>query len=325
MPNEINIIDVTLRDGGYINSWSFSMEEALSVCAFTKDIGVKKIEIGYLSDENSRTLVDGCPVSFLKQIGKFYDRSGLVGMLRPTEKNIDAVVAERASYIGLIRIPCTFNDIENALAMAKIVQRYNIAVSINIIIVSMYTNDEIEKILKVISQSKYVDIIYFADSRGALLTDEVASLISLAKSICHQPLGFHAHNHLGKAIENSQSALEHGCTFIDGSMNGYGDGGGNASLGKLLKIYSPYNQSKQSIDTVIDNFCNKNLLLKFPESKYMELFRLCASKNIDHVWIDDLLHNYEYTIDEILHSSPRKKYKTLTELLSLVNCQEQQA
>ena len=318
MSNQIHLIDVTLRDGGYLNNWSFSAKEALNVCAFSKRIGVEKMEIGYLSDDNCRTLVDGCPLPFLKNAAEFYQRGDLVGMLRPTEKNVDAILSARAAYIGLIRMPCTSNDIARALAIAEIAHRYDIAVSINIIIASMYTDDELAKMLRELSQSKFVNVVYFADSRGALLPDEVASLISLAKRICRQPLGFHAHHHLGKAIDNSKIALAHGCTFIDGSMNGYGYGGGNASLGALLATCSPSAQADRSIEKTISDFCDDHLALSFLGSRYAELCRLCALKNIDHIWIDDLLREYGDATEQVLHSLPRRRYKMLSEVLSLV-------
>ena len=317
MSNQIHIIDVTLRDGGYLNDWSFSTEEVLNVCAFSKHIGVEKMEIGYLSDENCRTLVDGCPLPFLKKVAEFYPRGDLVGMLRPTEKNVDAILSARATYIGLIRVPCTSNDITRALTIAEIAHRYDIAVSINIIIASMYTNDEIVKMLRELSQSEFVNVVYFADSRGALLPDEVANLISLAKNICRQPLGFHAHHHLRKGIENSKIALEHGCTFIDGSMNGYGYGGGNASLGALLATCFPSNQIYRSIEKTISDFCDDHLALTFPGNRYAEFCRLCALKNIDHIWIDDLLREYGDTTEQVLYSLPRRRYKMLSEVLSL--------
>jgi len=320
MYEQIHIIDVTLRDGGYLNNWSFSAEEVLNVCAFSKHIGVEKMEIGYLSNDNCQTLVNGCPLPFLKKVAKFYQKRDLVGMLRPTEKNVDAILSDRAPYIGLVRLPCTSDDIVKALAIAEIAHRYDIAVSINIIIASMYTNDEIVKMLRELSQSKFVNVVYFADSRGALLPDEVANLISLAKSICPQSVGFHAHHHFGKGIENSKIALDNGCTFIDGSMNGYGDGGGNASLGQLMATCFPSNQMYRSIEKTISDFCEENLVLKFRGGRYTKLCRLCALKNIDHIWLDDLLDEYGDITEEVLCSLPKRKYKTLAEVLSLVNC-----
>ena len=46
---EINIIDCTLRDGGYYNNWDFSNEIVNDYLESMSRIGVKNIELGFRS------------------------------------------------------------------------------------------------------------------------------------------------------------------------------------------------------------------------------------------------------------------------------------
>ena len=46
---EINIIDCTLRDGGYYNNWDFSNEIVNDYLESMSRVGVKNIELGFRS------------------------------------------------------------------------------------------------------------------------------------------------------------------------------------------------------------------------------------------------------------------------------------
>lgn len=57
-----NILDVTFRDGGYLNRWQFSVEQSKRVLNFLQDQGLNKVEVGFLRTPNRSTSpVNGCP------------------------------------------------------------------------------------------------------------------------------------------------------------------------------------------------------------------------------------------------------------------------
>ena len=85
------------------------------------------------------------------------------------------------------------------------------------------------------------DIIYLADSNGAMLPEDIKKMFFSLKHLImkkggKQKLGFHAHNNLGMAISNALAAIEVGCDFIDASILGYGKSSGNLSLELLLSL-----------------------------------------------------------------------------------------
>ena len=47
--NNINIVDCTLRDGGYYNNWNFSINLAEKYLKVMKDIKIDYVEIGFRS------------------------------------------------------------------------------------------------------------------------------------------------------------------------------------------------------------------------------------------------------------------------------------
>ena len=77
-------------------------------------------------------------------------------------------------------------------------------------------------------ESYGADVIYLADSAGAMIPSMVKARIDALKANVSIPVGFHAHNNLGLAIGNSLTAIEAGCDYIDGTLIGLGAGAGNA-------------------------------------------------------------------------------------------------
>gem|GEM_PF-6304908 len=45
---KIELLDCTLRDGGYINNWNFTSQSILEVIIKLQKSGIKSIECGYL-------------------------------------------------------------------------------------------------------------------------------------------------------------------------------------------------------------------------------------------------------------------------------------
>ena len=48
---KINVLDCTLRDGGYVNNWEFGYDHILQVRYQLEKAGVNIIELGFMRDE----------------------------------------------------------------------------------------------------------------------------------------------------------------------------------------------------------------------------------------------------------------------------------
>jgi 4-hydroxy 2-oxovalerate aldolase len=73
----------------------------------------------------------------------------------------------------------------------------------------------VEEALKM--QSYGADSIYFADSAGAMTTEDVRRRVSALVSALDIPVGVHAHNNLSMAVANSIAAYEEGAQNLDGT------------------------------------------------------------------------------------------------------------
>ena len=69
--NTINLLDCTLRDGGYINNWKFGKNVISRLVDQILIAGVEVIELGYLSTVNSGD-VDAARYSSMSDVRRAY-------------------------------------------------------------------------------------------------------------------------------------------------------------------------------------------------------------------------------------------------------------
>ena len=85
-------------------------------------------------------------------------------------------------------------------------------------------------------ESYGADIIYIADSAGAMLPSDVKPRIEALVDAVSVPIGYHAHASLGLAIANSLTAAQSGARFLDSTCRGLGGGAGNAQTEVMVGV-----------------------------------------------------------------------------------------
>ncbi len=78
------------------------------------------------------------------------------------------------------------------------------------------------------------DCLVLCDTNGGALPKEVTQAVKTAKKATYVPLGIHAHNDGEVAVANTLAAIEAGVTFVQGTINGYGERCGNANLCSII-------------------------------------------------------------------------------------------
>jgi 4-hydroxy 2-oxovalerate aldolase len=310
-----NVLDVTFRDGGFLNNWDFSEQEMLSVLKSLDKVGVEMIEVGYLSEDPTLKLAARCPASFLETLKAETHHAGLAGMLRCFDTQIDRTLDSRKDFLDLIRIVVSNKtEIRLAVGIAEKVKKAGLMCSLNFANFSLYSLEELVATVKMAAHSKELfDIFYFADSRGAAYPNEVYAAIKAIKETCGGVLAFHAHDMMGLAAANSHAAVAAGCTMIDGSIKGYGLGAGNTQLQHALAIMESFQKDRHYDYSMLRNAAQMIDLPTNPEQSYLQY--LGGKKNLSGLWIEPLIEHFGEGTISFLHQLPRKPYKTLEEVL----------
>ena len=305
------LLDCTLRDGGYYNSWDFSVdliEEYLRTLSLCK---VDVVEIGFRSLQK-KGFKGACAFSTDEFLNSLNIPSNLLisVMVNGAElvchsldlKDLESLFPNPAhsSTIDIVRIACHFHEVELIGDAIQWLHRQGYRVGVNIMQISERSSSDISTICETLADLP-VEVLYIADSLGSLRSRDIARILNMLSISWKKPLGIHAHNNMGLALQNTLDALDHGVTWVDTTVTGMGRGPGNAKTEEfLLETY-----------TLESTGLNISLLMATIEKYFQPMkdhygwgtnpYYFLAGKNSIHpTFIQEMLGDARYTHDEII-------------------------
>ncbi|MEF2966935.1 aldolase catalytic domain-containing protein [Paenibacillus sp. M1] len=238
--NQSKIVDCTIRDGGLVNNWDFSVEFVQKLYAGLNEAGVDYMEIGY---KNSPKLLKGAdeagPWRFLNDdfLRKVIPQKGntklsaLVDIGRVDENDI---LPRSESLLDLIRVACYVKDVDKALKLAQVFHDRGYETTLNIMALSNVMENELLEAFEMIKES-VVDVVYIVDSYGSLDYKDIEYLVNKFKThLPNKRLGVHTHNNMQLAFSNTLVAADLGVEFLDASVYGMGRAAGNCPTELLV-------------------------------------------------------------------------------------------
>ena len=242
----INILDCTLRDGGYYNKWDFDCELVNDYLSAMAKAGVNYVELGLRQFRNDQYLGASAYTTYEYLARLFLPDGPIYGVMidaktiltsDDSQKDcVDKLFRDRIEEkIGLVRVAAHFHEVAECFPMVCALKEKGYLVGLNIMQASLRSSDELTDVSKIVSDWNKVDVLYFADSMGSMDTDDIGRVYKAIRCSWLGDLGFHAHNNMGEAIANVQCAIDLGCLWIDGTVTGMGRGAGNAQLEYLLQ------------------------------------------------------------------------------------------
>lgn len=278
------VLDVTIRDGGYLNDWQFSAAHIDAAVSIAARADADVIEVGYLDDEPGLPEGAACPPAMLRRLRPLAGKSLLAAMIRPSVANPDSVLGTRAGLVELLRIPVDVRRPQLAVDLAWRCRRRGFAVSFNFTSVSCFGPVQLAAAAATVKAEAAA--IYLADSRGALRTADIAPAVEAVRSEWTGPIGYHAHDNLGLAIATTEAALAAGCELIDGSIAGAGIGGRNLRLDDALRIAM---RTRSDLSPAPDALAAGEQAIGVPRpGDEMPLYRLAGERNIRQEWVEPL-------------------------------------
>lgn len=252
--NSIEVLDVSLRDGGHRTNFHFKPDELSKILSALDQSGLEYIEIGYrngsihpIENLGSTGL---CPKEYLFFCKEHIKNTKMAVMAHP--KNITRFDLKELKTCGvdLLRICVKRGGLNEACPLITMAKQQNLMVSVNLIHASQYTELELNDAVK--QASLYdTDMIYFADSNGSLLPDDVKVIYEQFTKQFTIPFGFHAHDNLGLAQANALAAMQAGAKYIDASLAGMGKGIGNLKTEFFTAYLHSINIKKYNLDQIL--------------------------------------------------------------------------
>ena len=242
----MNLLDCTLRDGGYYTNWDFDQELVINYAKSMEQLPIDYVEVGYRSIP-----LDGylgkyyyCPVYVLEELKKLMPSKKIAIILNEKDirvEHVEKLLLPIKPYVALIRIAVDPKNFKRAVKLAKAVKELGFELAFNVMYMSDWKNDpSFLNLLEGLDDT--LDYFYMVDSFGGILPNEVKEIIKLVKSKTNVCLGFHGHDNLSMGLINTIVALEAGCDIIDATITGMGRGAGNLKTELLLTYLESQNK-----------------------------------------------------------------------------------
>jgi len=305
---KLNFIDVTIRDGGFINNWNWDYEYVVNLYNLISDLNYEYFELGYFLNDNLKEEGSGIwrnlPQDILKNFPK--KKCKISVMIDYWKYNIENLKPQEFTKIDLIRITSYKEGISECIEYCKKVKKLGYKISLNLIVISSYTTDDLNDVINNIFLNHDIfDYLCIADSYGNMMpikSNEILKFIISNLSCLNIPIGYHIHENIGNGFSNALEAINLHINYIDTSIYGLGRGCGNLSMNNILLYLNSINNIHIDDEKI-------KLLLKFCDDYHLDE----AKKNINV--IQGIYNIHPKSFEQILDET--SLYNTFTNMKSL--------
>ena len=241
MKDKIQIVDVTLRDGGFTCDFDWPMEFAQEYYNLMSKLGVSYVEMGYWKQtKKSKNRFFDLNMDTINEVTGGQGKNNVSVMIdyHYCSKDLNDYPTTEQNEIKMIRMTCRKDMVKEGFEFAvKLKKHTGLDIAFNLFNTTNYTDDELNSALDIVLDSDF-DIIGFADTHGHLnLHRDIKRYEQFFKRIkdSGKKTCFHLHNHTGKAYMNYIKCLESPYVdFCDTSVMSLGKGAGNLKLENVL-------------------------------------------------------------------------------------------
>lgn len=269
---EVNVLDCTLRDGGYCNQWQFGNRNIHKIISSLNEANVEIIECGFLTEK----------VTYDTEVSKFTtveelatvipaDKNGrlYVAMVNYGEYEVDRLPVNDGKSVDGLRVAFHKKHYVEAMAMCEKIQQKGYLVFVQPMLSMAYTDEDFLKLIRIVNGFKPY-AFYIVDSFGMMKRNDLIRLYYLVEHNLNEEIwvGFHSHNNMQLAYSNAQSLVDQKSNrklIIDCSIYGMGRGAGNLNTELFVQYLNENYDGKYNlksllsvIDQVLSDFYCKN-------------------------------------------------------------------
>lgn len=266
----VSILDCTLRDGGYVNDWSFGeniIEDMLQkLCRTHVDI----LELGFLRDEPY--FPDRVVFNSMQQVQGISDRLDRdknmklavmaeisrpipLEMIAPADKNdvdIVRVIVWKSKKINQKTVDALQESFEYCKGIVK--KGYKLCIQPNR--TDQYSDLEFENMIRMFGKLSPM-AIYVVDSWGTMYSNQVIHYMDMADKLLRKDIsiGFHGHNNMMQAFSTAEKIVEREYDrniILDASVYGIGRGAGNLNLELITRYLNEVHGCNYNIEPMFE-------------------------------------------------------------------------
>lgn len=237
-PLDIEICDVTLRDGEQTPGVVFTKEQKLAVASELDSMGIEVIEAGF-------PVVSANEKETVKEIANQGFNSRICCLSRAVKGDVDAALE---CDVDIVSIFIAMSDmhlkykyhrsLEEMLGCAKEAIEYATDHGLKVRFAAEDSSrtpiDRLKQAFKEVETECKVQYLSLADTIGILNPTTTHYLVSEIYKSVNASICIHCHDDLGMATANTLAAAEAGAKQLHTTVNGIGERAGNASLEEVM-------------------------------------------------------------------------------------------
>ena len=269
----IRILDCTLRDGGYINSWKFGKKCIYGTIRCLEDANIDIIECGFIREQPEDE--DSSVFSSMQAVADvIYPKSKdvLYTVMVEHHNNVYHLIPEYdGAGADIIRVTFRIKEWEEAKNGIEEIMKKGYKVCVQPVGTTNYDDEALLRLLKDVNRINPF-AFYLVDTLGVMYIHDMRKFFYLIDSHLSQNinLGFHSHNNLQMSFSNAQEMMRLAYKrniIIDVSCYGMGRGVGNLPT-ELLADYININIGKRYKLIPILNIIDKYLMPIYAEHRW---------------------------------------------------------
>lgn len=292
----IQLLDCTLRDGGYVNDWKFGKKNLVSVFERLIDAKVDIIEIGFLNgnrpfDEDRSIMPD------TESVSKIYgnlDRkdSKIFGMIDFGTCPIENIQEAKDSFLDGIRVIFKKGKMYPAMEYCREIKNKGYKVFSNLVSITSYADDELLELIRIVNDVKPYGVS-MVDTYGLLNPDSLLHIYKIIDDNLDKDIkiGFHAHNNFQLGYANALAFIKYKGKHdivVDGTLYGMGKSAGNDPIELVAMTLNDEYGKDYNIDSMLESI-NESLMEIYQKSPwgYNTFFYLCAKNKCHPNYLTD--------------------------------------
>jgi len=236
-PLDIEICDVTLRDGEQMPGVVFRPDEKLDIAMRLDEIGVEVIEAGF-------PVVSKAEKSAVREICNLDLDAKISALSRSVKADVDAALDCGVDMISVfiatselhlkykLHMSCP-EAIRCALDTVEYAKDHGLIVRFSAEDATRTDFETLKKLYKK-AEEYHADYISVADTVGIMNPRTTYYMISEIKKVVKIPICMHCHDDLGMALANTLAGAEAGAKQLHTTVNGIGERSGNTPLEEML-------------------------------------------------------------------------------------------
>lgn len=239
IPEDVEILDTTLRDGSYVIDFQFTAEDTALIASALESAGIGLIEVAHGLGLGAARAGKGDQAStdeaYLQAAASVLKKARFGTFFIPGIGTEDDLRLGADCGMHFVRVGTNVTEVHEAEPYVRLAKKLGLIVSCNLMKSYAVTAEEFTRCAQT-AESFGADIVCIVDSAGCMLPEDVRRYVETTRETCSLSIGFHGHDNLCMGTASAIEAGEAGARVLDTSLQGLGRSEGNVMTEVLVAI-----------------------------------------------------------------------------------------